>query len=195
MSPTSGSNRPIPAMIQPDGDTLDTETTSARIIACREINGNVIQPPKSGGEGSQRLFSVRSIQRNEPSTDTRENRQRLGVVVRKGSASSGRHSLWKLLGRGLRRRCPHCGQGRLFLGWFRMPERCEICGFKFERGPGYWLGSIYVNYGLTAVIVTVTYFVLFFTDALPQIAILWLLTAFCVLFPLCFFRYARSIWM
>src|SRR5690348_5221388 len=102
MSPTICSNRPIPAMIQPDGVTLDTEITSAAIIACRKINGSVLQPPKSGGDGSQLLFAVRSIQMNEPSTDTRENRQRLGVVVRKGSASSGRHSLWKLLGRGLR---------------------------------------------------------------------------------------------
>ncbi len=73
-----------------------------------------------------------------------------------------------------------------------MPQRCENCGFKFERGPGYWLGSIYVNYGLTALIVTIAYFVLFFTDAFPQTAVLWLLTTFCVLFPLWFFRYCAA---
>jgi hypothetical protein len=76
-----------------------------------------------------------------------------------------------------------------------MHERCECCGFKFDRSPGYWLGSIYVNYGLTALIVTAAYFVLFFTEALPQTAVLWLLTAFCVVFPLWFFRYARSVWI
>ena len=26
--------------------------------------------------------------------------------------------------RGLRRRCPRCGAGRLFARWFRMAERC-----------------------------------------------------------------------
>jgi uncharacterized protein (DUF983 family) len=104
-------------------------------------------------------------------------------------------SLATLLWRALRLRCPVCGQGKLFRGWFRMYAQCEQCGFGFERGPGYWLGSIYVNYGLTAVLVTAAYFALFFTDAIPQQWVLWLLTAFCFLFPLWFFRYARSIWV
>jgi uncharacterized protein (DUF983 family) len=100
-----------------------------------------------------------------------------------------------LLPRALRLRCPNCGTGKLFAGWFRMHPRCSECGFKFERGPGYWLGSIYVNYGLAAILVTAGYFVLFFTEALPQETVLWVLTSFCVIFPLCFFRFARSIWI
>jgi uncharacterized protein (DUF983 family) len=99
-----------------------------------------------------------------------------------------------LLARAMRLRCPNCGEGKLFAGWFRMHPRCSECGFKFERGPGYWLGSIYVNYGLAAILVTAGFFVLFFTEALPQETILWSLTAFCVIFPLLFFRFARSIW-
>jgi uncharacterized protein (DUF983 family) len=120
------------------------------------------------------------------------------AAVRSGAAgltSRRGVSLATMLGWALRLRCPVCGMGKLFCGWFRMPERCTHCGFRFERGPGYWLGSIYVNYGLTALLVTIAYFVLFFTDALPQTAVLWLLTAFCVLFPLWFFRYGRSIWI
>src|SRR4029453_16052705 len=39
------------------------------------------------------------------------------------------------LRRGLRRRCPHCGQGRLFSGWSHL-ERCSICGLVFVRNPG-----------------------------------------------------------
>ena len=42
-----------------------------------------------------------------------------------------------------------------------MRERCEQCGLRFDRGPGYYLGSIYINYGLTAVIVTAGYLALF----------------------------------
>jgi uncharacterized protein (DUF983 family) len=106
-----------------------------------------------------------------------------------------RPSLSTMFWRSLRLRCPVCGEGKLFRGWFRMHDRCESCGFNFDRGPGYWLGSIYVNYGLTAMIVTAAYFALFFTDVLPQTSVLWLLTTFCVLFPLWFFRFARSIWM
>jgi hypothetical protein len=76
-----------------------------------------------------------------------------------------------------------------------MRERCEECGLRFDRGPGYYLGSIYINYGLTALIVTAGYLALFFTDTLEPGARLALLGGFCVLFPLRFFRYARSLWL
>ena len=39
------------------------------------------------------------------------------------------------LRRGLRKRCPHCGRGRLFSGWSHI-ERCSVCGLVFERNPG-----------------------------------------------------------
>jgi uncharacterized protein (DUF983 family) len=104
-------------------------------------------------------------------------------------------SLSSMLWRAVRLRCPVCGLGRLFRGWFRMYPTCEHCGFRFERGPGYWLGSIYVNYGLTAVLVTAGYFAAFFSDAMPMDVVVWLLVGFCVLFPLWFFRFARGIWL
>jgi uncharacterized protein (DUF983 family) len=104
-------------------------------------------------------------------------------------------SLLTLLRRTIGLRCPICGQGKLFRGWFRMHERCENCGYLYQRGPGYWLGSIYFNYGLTALLVIAGYFAAYFSDAIPQDWLLWILTAFCLLFPLWFFRYARSIWI
>ena len=109
--------------------------------------------------------------------------------------SAPRTSLATQLWRAARLRCPVCGQGKLFRGWFRMHEHCENCSFRFERSPGFWLGSIFVNYGLTALIVTGAYFALFFTDALQPESIVRLLLVFCVVFPLCFFRYARSFWI
>ncbi len=106
------------------------------------------------------------------------------------------HSLYlTMLGRALRLRCPRCGQGMLFLGWFHMRSRCDWCGLIYEREPGFFLGSIYVNYGLTAVLTTVFYIVLFATDAVSPKNLLWGLTGFCILFPAWFFRYARSLWM
>jgi hypothetical protein len=51
-----------------------------------------------------------------------------------------------------------------------------------------------VNYGLTALLVTALYFALFFSDIWPQNVVLWSLVAFCALFPMFFFRYARSLW-
>src|ERR1700759_4709900 len=40
------------------------------------------------------------------------------------------------LRRGLTKRCPHCGQGRLFEGWSRHLDRCSVCGLVYERNPG-----------------------------------------------------------
>jgi uncharacterized protein (DUF983 family) len=39
------------------------------------------------------------------------------------------------LRRGLRRRCPHCGEGPLFSGWSFF-ERCSSCGLVFVPNPG-----------------------------------------------------------
>lgn len=83
----------------------------------------------------------------------------------------------------------------MFRGWLKMHPACDRCGLKFQREPGYFLGSIYFNYGLTALLVTVAYFVGYFGTTIPPDYLLWGLTAFCLLFPLWFFRYARSLWL
>ena len=97
--------------------------------------------------------------------------------------------------RGLRLRCPRCGVGAVFRGWFSMNTRCPACGRLFDRAPGYLLGSIYFNYGVTAVLVVTAYFSLYFTDTLSGKQLLVLLTAFSLVFPLWFFRYARGLWI
>ena len=76
-----------------------------------------------------------------------------------------------------------------------MNDPCPVCGRKFDRAPGYLLGSIYFNYGVTALLVVVIYFSLFFTNTLTGRQLLWLLTAFTLLFPLWFFRYGRALWI
>lgn len=92
-------------------------------------------------------------------------------------------------------RCPICGFGKLFDGWFRMRQGCDFCGYSYQREPGYFLGSIYINYGLTALAVTASYMLGHFYFQIPPRYLLGGLIAFCVLFPLWFFRYARSFWM
>ena len=62
---------------------------------------------------------------------------------------------WTLVSRALRLRCPVCGEGQLFKGLFSMHPTCPHCGIKYEREPGFFLGSIYINYGITALIVAI----------------------------------------
>ena len=55
-------------------------------------------------------------------------------------------SPWRLLGRALLLRCPNCGGGNLFEGFFRMKERCPTCGMLLERGESdYFLGGYTLN--------------------------------------------------
>jgi uncharacterized protein (DUF983 family) len=57
-------------------------------------------------------------------------------------------------------RCPRCRSGNIFRysifrGFPKMLERCPVCDLKFEREPGYFLGAMYVSYGLGLVIVAI----------------------------------------
>jgi len=101
----------------------------------------------------------------------------------------------KLVWRALRLRCPLCGKGKLFRGWIASNDRCSHCGADLKREPGFYLGSIYYNYGLTSLIVMIAYPLLLFTGTLTNDQLLYASLAFVVLFPLWFFRYARSLWL
>ena len=104
-------------------------------------------------------------------------------------------SVGEMLRRALRLRCPLCGVGRLFSGWFAMDETCETCGLRFEREHGYFVGAIYVNYVVTAVLclgIPIVLDVLFGIPVWTQLAVAGVLA---VLVPIVFFRYARSLWL
>lgn len=42
-------------------------------------------------------------------------------------------NLWQAVGRGLRGRCPHCGEGRLFRGYLKVVDHCDVCGEAFHH--------------------------------------------------------------
>ena len=97
--------------------------------------------------------------------------------------------------RALALRCPVCGTGRLFCGPFRMHRDCPACGVSFEREPGFFLGSIYFNYGITALLVLIAYMLLRFGSSIPRGQVLAITVAVAIVFPVIFFRHARSLWM
>ena len=66
----------------------------------------------------------------------------------------------RLLMRGLCLRCPRCGARSLFLTWFTMHECCFVCQLRFEREQGYFLGAMYINYGVTVVLALIGSFTL-----------------------------------
>lgn len=85
--------------------------------------------------------------------------------------------------------------GRLYASYTRMNPKCDRCGFPFRREDGFYLGAIYFNYGLTALILAVGYPLLVLSGNLAPTRALAACMAFAVGFPLFFFRYARSLWL
>lgn len=52
-----------------------------------------------------------------------------------------------------RQLCPRCRAGKIFRssiyrGFPKMHERCPVCDLKFQREEGYFLGAMYISYGL-----------------------------------------------
>ena len=92
-------------------------------------------------------------------------------------------------------RCPRCGATPLFRGFFSMYPDCHSCNLKYEREQGYFVGAIYINYGVTAIIMIAGFFCLdrFISLSLARQLTFW--SIFGVGFPLFFFRYSRSLWL
>ncbi len=76
-----------------------------------------------------------------------------------------------------------------------MARECTVCGLRFERAHGYFVGAIYVNYAVTTVIVIGGYFVLWWLTELSTAAQLALWLPVVVVFPLWFFPYSRGLWL
>jgi uncharacterized protein (DUF983 family) len=103
--------------------------------------------------------------------------------------------LFKMLGAGIRLRCPRCGVGRLYVKSFKMFDHCPNCDLKFEREQGYFIGAMYINYAATVAIAVPGYLLLdiFTSLTINQQLALWV--PFAVIFPLLFFHHARSLWL
>lgn len=97
--------------------------------------------------------------------------------------------------RGLRLRCPACGEGQLFKSMFKMYEQCSHCGMVFMREQGYFIGAIYVNVIVTEGLIFFTYLICLL--ALPAVnqAVYTILFALALVVPLVFYRHARSLWL
>jgi uncharacterized protein (DUF983 family) len=102
-----------------------------------------------------------------------------------------------LLARALRLRCPACGGGPIFGGWFQSRPACPRCGLRLEREEGYFLGAMLVN-ALVAEGIFVVGFVatLVLTWPNPPWTLLTVGSAAAVvLFPLLLYPFSRTVWL
>jgi uncharacterized protein (DUF983 family) len=101
-----------------------------------------------------------------------------------------------VLVRGLTRRCPWCGQRKLFRRWFTLAETCPRCGLRFEREEGAFLGSLAINFGVTSlafIAVLVTWIALTLPDP-PVVLITVSSVAVALVLPLVIYPFAKTTW-
>ena len=103
-----------------------------------------------------------------------------------------------MLLRGLRKRCPRCGTGGLFQGWFQMRERCPGCHYRFEREEGWFLGAYVVNFGVTEGLLAIALgiYVILVADN-PDVSIVPIVIAGVVAAvgaPIVFYPFSRTVW-
>jgi uncharacterized protein (DUF983 family) len=85
------------------------------------------------------------------------------------------------LGRGARKRCPHCGVGHLFSGWGNHIPRCPACGLVYERNPGdTWAFTVIGDRIPVAIIIAIIYLGVFRRSHLVGSALIVALAALLV---------------
>lgn len=93
-----------------------------------------------------------------------------------------------------RSRCPHCLQGEIFSGFWRMHETCPVCGVTFERETGYFMNAIFFGYLLGFLAVLPVSIALYLLSAPASWFLVGISATLVLLSPL-IFRYARVLWM
>lgn len=93
--------------------------------------------------------------------------------------------------RGLKLRCPVCGEGKLFRSYFVMNRNCSVCGVAFAREHGQWVGSLDVNTLLTAIVVMGCAGFGPLWDVKTSLVVY---VSLAVVFPIATFRFSRGLW-
>ena len=108
-------------------------------------------------------------------------------------------SVWRMLLRGMVRRCPRCGSGGIFASWFRLAERCPGCQLRLERENDFFLGGYVINLAVTEGLLALALLAYVFrisadpgTSLVPVLVVGVLIS---VVLPVLFFPFSRTIWM
>ena len=97
--------------------------------------------------------------------------------------------------RGLRCDCPNCGQAKLFRSLLKIHHRCPSCGMTLERGDGYYLGPLCINYGFVVFGYVAPFLLLGVAGIIPFGLALVLGLSGAILLPVFLYRPCWSLWL
>ena len=102
----------------------------------------------------------------------------------------------------LKGKCPKCGKGHVFkkkAHFFQFPEMntsCEVCGYKFDREPGYFLGAMYLSYGLAVLQGIFTFLIFYFLfPSVPVLYVAFTIVAVICLLSMINFKLSRVLYI
>ena len=110
--------------------------------------------------------------------------------------SAGR--AWRIFWRGLRLRCPNCGQAGILASWFTLRHRCPHCGLVLDRGESdYFLGAYLVNLVAVELIVTAVMFAIGWAlwPRVPWTALTWGGVVIAALAAVACYPLTKSLWL
>lgn len=107
-----------------------------------------------------------------------------------------------LLSNILQEKCPNCGQSHVFekkTGFFELPkmkERCDSCNYYFDREPGYFIGAMYISYGLAVLQGLITFLLVhFLLPSVPTLGVVFIILGVIFLFSLKNYKLSRIIYI
>jgi uncharacterized protein (DUF983 family) len=98
--------------------------------------------------------------------------------------------------RGVRKRCPRCGERDAFVSWFQTRTACPRCDLRFAKEEGGFLGAMSLNY-LVAIGLWLVVLVVGIVLTVPDVAVVPLLIASAIVLigvPLWFYPRSKMIW-
>lgn len=102
----------------------------------------------------------------------------------------------RALFRGLRKRCPRCGSGDLFVSWFQPVATCPRCELRLAKEEGGFLGAMTLNYAV-AMGAWLVFLVIAITLTVPDVPVVPLLLISAVILigvPLWFYPRSKTLW-
>ena len=91
-------------------------------------------------------------------------------------------------------RCPRCLSGKIWGGLLTMNTACPVCGFVFEREPGYFTGAMVLSYAIAVPTFGLMVITLMLAGVAAVAALLVGGVVYLVLTPF-IFRYSRVAWL
>lgn len=95
----------------------------------------------------------------------------------------------------IRRRCPECERGGMFVNHFQIRETCAYCGARFFRDPGDSIGAVYINVVVAELTALAGFFLVHEAFHAPIMLQLIFWIPYVLIFSLWFYPIARGAWV